>query len=110
LASVVSSPPGADHSVADAGALALSKDPGLPFAEPPSLGEVFADAEASRLEPDLRLVSLSQEHGVLSGRRRLGERLRILPNHSCLAAACFDRYHVVRGGEVVDVWSIHRQR
>ncbi len=110
LASVVSSPPGADHSVVDAGALALSKDPGLPFAEPPSLGEVFADVEGGPLAPDLRLVSLSQEHGVLSGRRRLGERLRILPNHSCLAAACFDRYHVVKGGEVVDVWSIHRQR
>jgi D-serine deaminase-like pyridoxal phosphate-dependent protein len=107
LTSVVSSPAGSDHSVVDAGALALSKDPGLPFAEPPSMGEVLTDGG---LDPDLRLVSLSQEHGILSRRRPLGERLRILPNHSCLAAACFDRLHVVRADSVLDVWTIHRER
>ncbi len=110
LASVVSSPPGGGHSVVDAGSLALSKDPGLPFAAPPSLGEVFADGDGGGLDPDLRLVSLSQEHGVLSGRRPLGARLRLLPNHACLAAACFDRYNVVRGEQVIDVWPIHRGR
>ncbi|MGE3525230.1 MAG: hypothetical protein AB7I33_04840, partial [Gemmatimonadales bacterium] len=39
-----------------------------------------------------------------------GERVRIVPNHSCLTVACFDRYHVVRGEAVVDEWAIHRQR
>ena len=34
----------------------------------------------------------------------VGTVLRVIPNHSCLAAACHDRYHVVRGGEVVDLW------
>ncbi|HPW56655.1 MAG: hypothetical protein KA072_09280 [Thermoanaerobaculaceae bacterium] len=52
----------------------------------------------------------TQEHGVVSGppytigRFRVGDRLRIVPNHSCLAAACFDRYHVVEGQAVVDEW------
>jgi D-serine deaminase-like pyridoxal phosphate-dependent protein len=56
------------------------------------------------------MVSLSQEHGVLRSDRALdpswqpGSRVRILPNHSCLAAACFDRFHVLRGREIVNVW------
>jgi D-serine deaminase-like pyridoxal phosphate-dependent protein len=110
LASVVSSRPGDSRCVVDAGALALSKDRGLDWTEPPTLGEVFADYEAGVLSPIARLVSLSQEHGILSKRRPVGTRARILPNHSCLTAACFDEYTVVRGDEVVDRWKIWRGR
>ena len=111
LASVVSSPAGAGHSVVDAGALALSKDPGHPVdRERGSLGDLWADHAAGVFDPDLRLVALSQEHGVLSGRRSVGDRVRILPHHSCLTVACFDRYHVVRGDEVVAEWPIDRAR
>jgi D-serine deaminase-like pyridoxal phosphate-dependent protein len=110
LASVVSARPGDLQCVIDAGALALSKDQGLAWTRPPSLGEVFADYEAALLSPIARLVSLSQEHGILSKRRPVGTRVRILPNHSCLTAACFDEYVVVRGEEVVDRWKIWRGR
>jgi len=34
----------------------------------------------------------------------LGTLLKIIPNHSCLTAACHRLYFVVRGDEVVDVW------
>ncbi|MCZ6727160.1 MAG: alanine racemase [Acidobacteria bacterium] len=106
LASVVSSCP--DHAVTDAGALALSKDPGH---EPGrTLGEVFEDYGAARLSADLRVTVLSQEHGKLSLSRPVGERLRILPNHSCLTVAQFDHYEVVRGERWIDRWSIHRVR
>ncbi|MFP3940914.1 MAG: alanine racemase [Acidobacteriota bacterium] len=40
LATVVSSQPGAEHSVIDAGALSLSKDPGTEDMDPPGFGEV----------------------------------------------------------------------
>lgn len=110
LASVVSARPGDSRCVIDAGALALSKDAGLDWIEPASLGEIFADYEAALLSPIARLVSLSQEHGILSKRRPVGTRVRILPNHSCLTAACFDEYVVVRGEEVVDRWKIWRGR
>ncbi len=40
----------------------------------------------------------------------MGERLEIVPNHSCLAVACFDEYQVVRGDQVVDHWKIWRGR
>ncbi|HEX4960084.1 MAG TPA: alanine racemase [Thermoanaerobaculia bacterium] len=110
LASVVSHRPGEERSVVDAGALALSKDMGPERPERPTMGEVFADYEGGLLEEGARLVSLSQEHGILSAARPVGSRVRILPNHSCLTAAQFDEYAVVRGEEVVDRWRIWRGR
>ena len=107
LTSVVSRPAGADHAVVDAGALTMSKEPGPGEND---FGRVFADHETGRLEPDLRLTSLSQEHGIVNGRPALGERLRVLPNHSCLTVAQFDELHVVRGEEVIDRWKIWRGR
>jgi D-serine deaminase-like pyridoxal phosphate-dependent protein len=106
LASVVSSRSG--QSVVDAGALALSKDTGPSGVE--TMGEIFADYAAGALDAETRLVSLSQEHGIVSSRLPVGSRVRILPNHSCLTVACFDEYQVVRGGEVVDRWKIWRGR
>ena len=61
--------------------------------------------------PGWRVASLSQEHGLARSARALpagsfpiGSLLRIVPNHSCLAAALFERYAVVRGDLVVDEW------
>ncbi|HEX9943790.1 MAG TPA: alanine racemase [Thermoanaerobaculia bacterium] len=110
LASVVSCRPGGGRSVVDAGALALSKDPGLDRPERPSMGEVFTDYRAGVLDEEARLVSLSQEHGILSVPRPVGSRVRVLPNHSCLTVAHFDEYAVVRGDEVVDRWKVWRGR
>ncbi len=109
-AEVVSSRPDLGHSVVDAGALALSRDPGPEQAPQSTMGEVFESYDAGSLSSDLRLVSLSQEHGILSRALPVGERIRILPNHSCLTVACFDEYQVVRGDRVVDRWRIHRVR
>jgi len=106
LTSVVSSH--ARGSVCDAGALALSKDRGL--GEPSSDGRIYADYESGALEATAMLSGLSQEHGKLETRFPVGERLRILPNHSCLTVACFDRFFVLRGEKVVDEWRIHRER
>jgi D-serine deaminase-like pyridoxal phosphate-dependent protein len=74
------------------------------------MGEIFEDYDRGRLHSGVRLVSLSQEHGVVSGPLRVGQRIRILPNHSCLTAACFDCYHVVRGNRVLERWTIWRAR
>ncbi len=108
LSSVVSSRPDVGHAVVDAGALAMSKDLGGDRSA--GMGEVFADYAAGTLDPEVRLTSLSQEHGILSMPRPVGSRMRILPNHSCLTAAMFDEYAVVRGEEVVDRWKIWRGR
>lgn len=110
LASVVSCQPGADHAVTDAGALAMSKDAGRGDAPQATMGEIYEDYAAGTLRETVRLISLSQEHGVIHGPLPVGERVRILPNHSCLTAACFDEYQVVRGDQVVDRWRIRRER
>src|SRR5881409_3002891 len=111
LASVVSHQPGAAHFIVNAGALELSKDTGPAHVGPAAMGAV-------RGAPELTVATLSQEHGliraespgVLEGRFRVGERLEIVPNHSCLTVAHFDEYHVVRDGQVVDRWKIERGR
>ena len=69
-------------------------------------------------DPTLRLESISQEHGVirpshpggLRGKLPVGARVRVLPNHSCLATACFDRLRVLQGDHIIDSWTIHRER
>ena len=110
LASVVSSQPGTNHAVIDAGALSLSKDLGSELAPRATMGEVFFDYPSRALRPDVRVVSVSQEHGVLGGPMLVGSRVRIVPNHSCLTVAQFDEYAVVRGDEVVDRWKVWRGR
>lgn len=108
LATVISAHPEESRAAVDAGALALSSDPGPVQVDPHcGFGLLLATDDQHPL-PGLKLTSLSQEHGMLSGpgvdALRPGTRVRILPNHSCLAAACFDRYHVVRGTEIIDEW------
>lgn len=110
LSSVVSAQPGAAHAVIDAGALALSKDAGPTDLGHDAMGGIYADYGRGSLDPHRHPVSLSQEHGVVRGSFRVGERVRVLPNHSCLAAAQFDAYTVVDGDIVVDRWPIARQR
>jgi D-serine deaminase-like pyridoxal phosphate-dependent protein len=110
LASVVSNHPATNHSVIDAGALSLSKDQGSELAPRASMGEIFSNYRARELRQDARVVSVSQEHGVVNRPLPVGTRVRIVPNHSCLTAAQFDEYVVVRGDEVVDRWKIWRGR
>jgi len=119
LATVISHQPGADHAVVDAGALALSKDlgPSDP-ARQRGYGPLLVGLAGQEVDPVLRIRSVTQEHGVVAGaapadvegRFAVGERVRILANHSCLTAALHDAYVVVRGEEVVGRWAIHRDR
>ena len=108
LATVISVDTEQARAVVDAGALALSKDPGPTHVDPECGFGLPVTFEDQHPLPGLRLVGLTQEHGSLIGpgvaALKPGTRLRIVPNHSCLSAACFDRYHVVRDTEVVDEW------
>ena len=110
VSSVVSSQPNGNHAILDAGALSLSKDPGPGSPHPRTMGEIYQDYEAGALDPDMRLIAVSQEHGRLTQTLPVGQRVRILPNHSCLTVAEFDECYVVRGADVVDRWKIWRGR
>jgi D-serine deaminase-like pyridoxal phosphate-dependent protein len=93
LATVVSVPaPG--RAVVDAGSKTLSTDPLRP--RPDGHGLILGSGS--------RLRSLSEEHGVLKVEAgdsfRVGDRVRILPNHACVVSNLHDRLYGVRAGRV----------
>jgi len=113
LAAVVHRDVSRGRVVIDAGAIALSKDRGaVDYDAVCGYGRVL-DREGNDL--NLRVESLSQEHGMirvdddaLLRRLKVGTRLRILANHSCLTAAQHPHYNVWETGRVVDRWEIQR--
>jgi D-serine deaminase-like pyridoxal phosphate-dependent protein len=99
--------------VIDAGAIALSKDRGAVDNDPTcGYGRVL-DMEGNDL--NLRVGSLSQEHGMIEvidtallKNLKVGTRLRVLANHSCLTAAQHPHYNVLENTRIVDRWQIQR--
>lgn len=99
--------------VVDAGAIALSKDRGPVGLDPGcGYGRVL-DLEGN--DTGMRVTGMSQEHGEIEAgdseafdRLKVGDRLRILANHSCLTAAQHSHYNVIEDGKIVDRWEIHR--
>jgi D-serine deaminase-like pyridoxal phosphate-dependent protein len=98
--------------VIDAGGIALSKDRG-PVGLDPTFGYGHV-LDLNGSETGLRVTSLSQEHGEITSdndelisKFRVGDRVRILANHSCMTAAQHSHYNVTQNGEVVDRWKIH---
>ncbi len=92
------------RAVLDAGAKTLSLDRG---AHGLSLLDGYGMITG---RADVRLESLSEEHGWLrltaDSPLRIGDRLRILPNHSCAVVSNVDRLTVVRDGEPVAQWDV----
>lgn len=99
LATVVSVPePG--RAVLDAGSKTLSSDPLRPR------GDGFGLLLGTRS----RLSRLSEEHGVVAVAEgdsfRVGQKVRVLPNHACVVSNLHDRVTVVSGEDVVDEWTV----
>jgi D-serine deaminase-like pyridoxal phosphate-dependent protein len=105
LATVISTAvPG--QAVIDAGAKALAKD------ELPGEGKGYG---ALLDRPEVLVRSLSEEHGILdlSGtdwRPRVGDLVRVVPNHVCVSVNLQERLHGVRGEEVVEWWEVTGRR
>jgi D-serine deaminase-like pyridoxal phosphate-dependent protein len=94
LATVVSRPT-ADRAIVDAGSKALTSDlMGLT-----GYGQVIE-------HPDAVIYRLNEEHGLLDVSRcatppKVGDRVHILPNHTCVVSNLFDRTFVISGGKLV---------
>jgi D-serine deaminase-like pyridoxal phosphate-dependent protein len=99
LATVVSVP-AADRAVVDAGSKVLSSDPLRP--RPDGHGLVLGTRTV--------VAKLSEEHGALEvvpgDRFRVGDRVRILPNHACVVTNLQDRIWAVSGGRVLEPWDL----
>lgn len=113
LAAVVHTDRARRKIVLDAGAIALSKDRGAVEIDPArGYGRVL-DLEGRDMGASLG--ALSQEHGEVIvddeetlNRLKVGTRVRVLANHSCLTAAQHSHYNVLEAGRIVDRWEIHR--
>jgi D-serine deaminase-like pyridoxal phosphate-dependent protein len=111
LSEVIGVYPERDTVLIDAGALALSKDPGATHVTEDSGFGVICDLDLNPIH-GLALVGLSQEHGkvlideaFVGELPKVGDRIRILPNHSCLVTALHHLLHVVDSGSLVEEWS-----
>ncbi|MCA8914432.1 MAG: alanine racemase [Planctomycetes bacterium] len=103
LASVIGAYP--DRLIVDAGGLALSKDTSAQRHNPNiGYGRVVGLRGAS-------VVKANQEHGIIMAEDpgvlrdvKVGDRVRIVPNHVCMTAAAHPGYYVVNGTKVLDRW------
>jgi D-serine deaminase-like pyridoxal phosphate-dependent protein len=100
--------------IVDAGWMAMSRDRGTASQAVDQGYGVVCDPKGKPY-PDLIMPNANQEHGILALRAgsaaalpelKLGDKVRILPNHACATGAQHDRYHVVHGVEpdVKAIW------
>ncbi len=101
LATVVSTAvPG--QAVVDAGTKALAREP----------LRADGDGWAALLDrPEVTVQRMSEEHGVLDlsrtdWRPRVGDRVRLVPNHVCIVVQQFDEIVGVRGEHVETAWPV----
>lgn len=100
LATVVSTAV-SGQAVIDAGSKALGR-------EPPLDGQGFG---VLMDQPDVTVVRLSEEHGILDlgtseWRPRVGDTVRILPNHGCMVVHAHEQIYGVRDGRVETSWPV----
>ena len=102
LATVISTAvPG--QAVVDAGSKALGREP-LPAGDEAGFGCLLE-------RTDIRVIRMSEEHGILDLRGsdwqpKVGDVVRIVPNHVCVVVNMVDRMIAVRGDKIVDVLSV----
>lgn len=112
LASIIGLYPARGMLLLDAGAIALSKDRSTERAPRDwGFGQVLDAEGRPTLGEDAMVARVHQEHGEVRGsalpfsRLRVGDRVRVVPNHACLTAAAHDRFHVLDGaGGVASIW------
>ena len=107
LASVVSAP-APDRIILDSGSKTLTNDQARGIAKADGYGAVLtADC---RVDESLTIVRLSEEHATVrvngSTRLRPGDRVRIVPNHSCVVSNMVDAVQLVEGDRVLETMPV----
>lgn len=96
-----------DRLILDAGSKTLTSDV-VARSGHPGYGAIFGDSMAvDTLDDNLLIERLSEEHATVrirSGQTRLklGDRVRILPNHACPVSNLADQVALVSGTHVID--------
>ena len=106
LATVVSKHPG--RIILDCGSKTLTNDQARGISPSPGFGAVLTgDGESPRqIDESLSIERLSEEHatvGVAGGTSlEPGDRVRVVPNHSCVVSNLVDVVRLVDGDRVID--------
>lgn len=105
LASVINCRPSKNQIVIDAGSIALSKDRSTAATNQDAGYGLVLDIDGRSTFGECIIQHAYQEHGVATSSQplpfdklRIGTKVRVAPNHSCLTAAAHDKYYVVHGG------------
>lgn len=107
--------PGGHRMLIDAGALALSKDRSTAATDRDRMFGLVQDRLGRPTLGESVVERTYQEHGVvrlaegIDPALAVGDLVRVLPNHTCLTAAAYDRYYVVdpaegAATEIVAAW------
>jgi D-serine deaminase-like pyridoxal phosphate-dependent protein len=103
LATVVSAP-AADRIILDCGSKTLTNDQARGIAKAAGFGAVLRDDGIA--DDTLNIERLSEEHATVrvTGGSRLkpGDRVRVVPNHSCVVSNLVDVVRLVEGDQIVD--------
>jgi D-serine deaminase-like pyridoxal phosphate-dependent protein len=91
------------QAVIDAGAKALGREP-MRGTEGEGFGALLD-------RPDLAVTRMSEEHGTIElgdsdWKPKVGDRVRIVPNHVCIVVHLFDEIFGVRGDVVETSWPV----
>ena len=92
-----------NQAVIDAGAKALGREPARGFD-----GEGFGSLID---RPEVVVKGMSEEHGILdlaktTWRPKVGELVRVVPNHVCIVVHLNDVIYGVRGERVEKSWAV----
>jgi len=111
LSSVIGCHPWKNEILIDAGALALSKDRSTATTNQDAGYGLVLDIDGRPSFGEAVIEKVSQEHGIVRGnalpfdKLKVGTKVRVAPNHSCLTSAAYDKYYVVWGGrQVINEW------
>ena len=108
IATVVSA--NSDYFIIDAGSKTLSSDQGAHgVAGMEGYGLAYSVDRFQEKGREMTVAKLSEEHGFVARgdfNLPIGSTLRIIPNHSCVAANLADAYMVIRDDVVVDQWAV----
>jgi D-serine deaminase-like pyridoxal phosphate-dependent protein len=106
IVSMVVSRPAPDRVILDAGSKTLTSDGVRGFGDETGYGMVFPSLSATRPDGTLSIERLSEEHATVkvppTCPLKAGDRVRIIPNHSCVVTNLADELLLVDGETIVD--------
>jgi len=110
IVSTLVSRPAPDRAIFDAGSKTLAADGVRGFGDEAGFGLVHPSLSASQPDPTIQLERLSEEHATArvppTCPLRIGDRVRIIPNHACVVTNLADELVLADGETIVERWPV----